>query len=161
MTRLVSPIKTALKFTGPPLAHPSYLVQSFTSSLPRLPGKPRIYVLCHPACCYQLNILPPSPTPSHFSLSLSVSYFLNFWKFNHSFIAGSRIDLILNPYRVLRVEEMWVWISFLLFLIPVTGHSMYLNTWAVPLGYPPSNCRNGHPLLSKGSLLFLTSHVLF
>lgn len=82
------------------------LVQTLTSLLSRLKSD----FLCHPVCCYQLNFLSPSLTL--LSLSHSVSNFMNSWKSNHFFIAGLKTEIISNTYRVLRVKEMWVWISF-------------------------------------------------
>lgn len=105
-----APFKMALKLFLPPHNHPSYLAQTLRSSLPRLPGKPlNSCTNLHAATSWIFSLLLqllPSLLPF---LSLFISLL---WNFNHSFIAGSRIELISNPHKIIRVKGMWVWLLY-------------------------------------------------
>lgn len=70
--------------------------------------------------CLWLNVLPPSPTIYFPSSSPPVSNFLNFWKFNHSFIASSKLNLLQihiesSGWRICGSE------FFVLLSTPITG----------------------------------------
>lgn len=141
-----SPFKMALNLAFPPHAHSVHLVQTLISSLPEWSGKPWFPL---PPCM----VLPVefSPSLSYYFPPLfppSFSYFLKFRELYYSFIACSKTELISDPYRVFRVEEMWILYSSL--DVHVWVRHLFRYSWAVAHGLPPPNGRNGFIFPSQG-----------